>query len=359
LPLFDRSRPVINQKRFATRQIGNLTSHSIKFENASPSESDWEVIHDIVVSTVGDTISVSNHPSISSGRIIRFFIGQLDDSQVKKTVNLTSNCEVNPEDFLTGVNCVVTYLFGHIVAKRRQVYGFKIDAIKPTSSIPYSPPEGNITTDDNEFDYQVMFVDQNIDDSKIKVSSVNVNHYNSRTGVSVIRSETLNIDTWYNDNFKLYNNGDNVTIGYLNDKSFNWNVGDRYNWNFGTVSFTSNICSEIHDGINYEYMPNEKSILTENGMEVKCESTMETIKLIAWKFFVNSIGTEEDPYKDSKHNFNFNTEDVDLVSDIKINYYGRKYDKAKFINTLKSVNSGNNIEIYKNLRGNIIIAKRK
>lgn len=367
MPLFNRNRPVINQKRFATnlsntpyRFTENVSTSVLKFENAQPNESDNQRIYNTITSTEG--INVCNHPTISSGRIIRFFIGEPEKLEIPEGTETVGaeECIINPEQvLLENKNCVILYLFGHLVPKRRNSYGFEENPPVVTNEIPYSPPEGDIKPDDTDLPFQVMSVEQNLDDNKfLTVSSVNVIHRTGSSGVSVIKNEALEIDTWYNGNFELNNIGNNVGKGYLNDNNFEWEVGDRYNWTHGTVFFTSNIATETTSGGDiYEYSGDELVDFTTNGMEIKSESDENAIKLIAWKFFLHGIGTDTDPYKDSKHDFDFKPDDANLVSDLHINYFNRRYNKALFQNRLKQLEAGSGITLNKNSRGNIIIDK--
>lgn len=491
MPLFRRNRNPNNPKKFSenlkttpVKIAGDAAATSVRFVNAKPSTIDEKEIKNNIGEAREEDISVSEHPSISSGRIIEFFTGEPQNINIEPpTGNTDGDCEFSPEGFLSNIDCVVSYMFAHIVPRRRAKGGFRNPAPNTSDEIPYSPEIGTIEPEDADLPFQVMFVEQDlIDNGIIRLSSARIQHRRESSGVSVIRNETLDIDTWYNGRFENFNVGNNVSVGYLNDDEFSWEPGDRYNWTHGTINFTSNIASEwigetcvvsgsyldISDcedtvivecnskqveiscpppsgstpetsssptsscptsssptsscptsssptsscptsscptssqpltgnnepcydtiaecksitipfdpkecGVNVPILvPDPESVIiydgeltgddsvikeTVNGTEVKAVYTDKSISLIAWKFFVFSIGSEEDPYKEIHNGTNFLETDASISAPIKINYFDKKYGKAKYVSKLKTLTEGSKIKIGENAKGNLVIAKK-
>jgi hypothetical protein len=448
---------------------GDATADVVNFLNARPSPIDSRKISNEIIEAKEENIFVSDHPSIASGRIIEFFTGEPQNIDIDPpSGNAAGDCEFSPEGFLGERDCVVSYMFAHLVPRRRVQGGFRNPAPNTSDEIPYSPEIGTIEPEDADLPFQVMFVNQDsLDNSLIRLSSARVQHRRESSGVSVIRNETLDIDTWYNGRFENFNIGNNVSIGYLKDDEFSWDPGDRYHWTHGTINFTSNIASEwtgetcivsgsyldVSDcedtvivectskevevscpppsgstpetsssptsscptsssptsscptssqpstgnnepcyetiseckSVTIPFDPEECGVLvpilvpdpesvivydgeltgddsviqeTVNGNEVKAVYTDDSISLIAWKFFVYSIGSDDDPYKEIHNGTEFLDTDASISAPLKINYFEKKYGKAKYISRLKTLTEGSKIRIGENSKGNLVIAKR-
>ncbi len=458
MPLFNRSRQVINPKKFSenlsttpVKIAGDSTSTIVNFLNATPTQSNKEKIEDNLKEIISEDIFVPGHPSLASGRIIRFYTGEPQGTGIDApNSNSGGDCEFSPESFSNDQECIIYYMFAHIVPKRRYKGGFRKSSPIPSDEIPYSPPIGTIEPEDSDLPFQVMFVEQDeIDNSLIKLSSARVKHTNKASGVSVIQGEVLDIDTWYNGRFENFNVGNNVSIGYTEDKEFSWDIGDRYHWTHGSINFTSNISSEwsgeacvvsggyldisqCEDSISVEcsskiveiacpstsgtsgtpgttgtsgtsgspepcfttisecksviipFDPEEcgiwvptvspdpekvivydgeltgdESVITEtvNGTEVKAVYSENSIRLIAWKFFVYSIGTDDDPYKEFHNGTDFKETDAVISAPVKVNFFEKEFGKAKYISRMKQMTEGTGISIGENSRGNLVIAK--
>ena len=479
MPLFRRnSRVTINPKKFSDNLsstpvniAGDSTSTIARFDNAVPIPSNADKISEELDTIVSEDIFVCGHPSITTGRIIKFFTGEpqnVDAGDPESAGNSGGDCEFSPEGALAGRDCVISYMFAHIVPRRRINGGFRKTSPIPSSEIPYSPPIGTIEPEDADLPFQVMFVEQDeINNELIKLSSARIQHTNVSAGVSVIRNEILDIDTWYNGRFENFNLGNNVSVGSSNDTEINWEPGERYNWTHGVINFTSNIASEwtgetciVSGGyldtsecedtvkvvctselvevdcpstssqpssatigtsgtsgtpgitgtpgttgtsgtsgspdpcftnvstcksvivpfdpeecgvwvptlipdpesvITYDgELTGEDSVIKEtvNGKEVKAVYSEDSISLIAWKFFVYSIGTDDDPYRDIHSGTDFKDTDAVISGPVKINYFEKKYGKAKYISKMKQMTEGDGISIGENSRGNLVIAKK-
>lgn len=291
------------------RTVGPYTEKDIRFINAVADSSNELIINNSITSQISGNISVSNHPSISNGIIAPLYIGNPGSPTpefIYANPYIFDNSDFYPE---YSDSCSKTFLFANLVAKRRDD-GFLASDLMD-DKIPYSPSISKFQND-VEKQYQVIFTNQNIyNDSLISIYGLNMIMRSNGRGISVIHGEKLDIDTWYNGKFNNYNIGNNVGIGYTNDTSINWNVGDRYNWSFGTIFFTYNLSTKIDRNIDgtikncsvrsYSIDGNDLSPLADfpedvkNGKQIKAEYDKD-IKLVAWKFIVDNVLDINDIY---------------------------------------------------------------
>lgn len=281
----------------------------LEFENAVATPANEIDIASGVNEATLSPLQVSDHPTMATGVIVPIFLGKPGNPTqefIYSNPYVFDSKDFYPEELK---DCAKVFLFANVVTARRSS-GFKTNS--PTvERVPYGPTPPRLPNDTAKT-HQVVFVDQDIfDDKFITVNGLNLMMKTAGNGVPVLHSEDLKIDTWYNGKFNQYNIGNNVGIGYTNDKKQSWDLGDRYTWSFGTIWFSYNLSTRIDRNIDgtfkncnvrsysidgNEYYP--QASLPEDvkeGMQIKAEYT-EDIKLIAWKFPMDNVRGPLDIY---------------------------------------------------------------
>jgi len=249
MPLYGRrSRPTVNSSDNGSRNkdlpFGTnspVPAEDLVFSNAVPTVPIEAKIDSALEDIASQRIKLSDLPTLSTGVITPIFLGEPTNPTAEF---LFSNPQFNNSaEFYPDLEdpCVVSFLFANVVAKRRPLTGVPISPTLAFNRIPYSPEESTLPSD-FENDFQVMFINQDIiNEDLLKINGLNLIHESNGRGIPVILGETIEVDSWYNGNFNSYNLANNVGLGYTNDPETSWEVGDRYQWGFGSIYFTLNL----------------------------------------------------------------------------------------------------------------------
>ncbi|MCS7316895.1 MAG: hypothetical protein NZZ41_01045, partial [Candidatus Dojkabacteria bacterium] len=277
-----------------------------------------------------NTKTICGFNTYASGKIAHIYLGKTQDPDpefakhvvIKNVDDTNQQTQIfSPLVFFNWLQekCAKYFLFANLICYRKD-HGI-LNIIKNEDYlVPFSqnidPPKFYY-----EFNKQTVFIEQNsLKNDKIIVSGFDLLFLNTEKvdGVPVVSDKIFEIDTWYNGNFSKKTLAQNIGIGYLNDKKSSgdnrYNLGDRYNWEFGSIYFTLNISSEINKDIlgntkictkNNEVQSGEIHDTKNNripesvrkGKEIKADySKPDEIKLRAWVFYIDNILAEKDVY---------------------------------------------------------------
>jgi hypothetical protein len=308
MPLYRKQKP----KVFKTENevVGNANSplaykqpvpeRNIAFENAKATPENnafvLAALNSIKQQTtiLGTNLPVINNESVTEKYIKPIFLGtpgNPTDEFLYANPNASLNYETNEE-------CEKMFLFANLQAKKsNRGFGKIID--KKDNNIPNVITK-KVPSDTNE-KFQLMFLEQTDNDSKIKVNAYDLVVENTGKGIGTVIQSPIQLDTWYNKKSNIndipngrnsrwidYNIGDNVTVGATNDTINKRNIGERYDWSFGSIFLvktfgtTTNINDQedIYKQVKYEF-----------------DTTTGTITLKDWDYVIyDSPTTYEDRY---------------------------------------------------------------
>jgi hypothetical protein len=310
MPLYRKQKPKIYKDNSVP--VGNTNSplaykqpipeRNIDFNNAKPTASDF---NEFIISALADvqnqpTILGTNLPVINLDSKWRGGILVNPDSKTENYIkpiflgspgNPTDEfLYANPTaqlDFQTNADCETVFLFANIQAKKNSSKseinnnprGFNKLSDKKDKTIP------NTITDqlpsDTSNKYQLVFLEQTNNDTKIKINTYDLVVENGGKGVGTVITSPVQLDTWYNNvtisgapdgrssRWVDYNIGDNVTIGAVNDTLVSRKPGERFDWSFGSIFLAKTFGSttrnpdETYREIKYTFDDTGKIVLSD------------------------------------------------------------------------------------------------
>jgi hypothetical protein len=298
MPLYRKQKPKIYKDNSAP--VGNTNSplaykqpipeRNIDFNNAKPTASDF---NEFIISALADVQSqttiqgvnlpVINTESKTENYIKPIFLG----SPGNPTDEFLYANPTAQLDFQTNADCETVFLFANIQAKKNSSKsetnnsprGFNKLSDKKDKTIP------NTITDqlpsDTSNKYQLVFLEQTNNDTKIKINAYDLVVENRGKGIGTVITSPVQLDTWYNNvtisgapdgrssRWIDYNIGDNVTIGAVNDTLVSRKPGERFDWSFGSIFLAKTFGSttrnpdETYREIKYTFDDTGKIVLSD------------------------------------------------------------------------------------------------
>lgn len=227
--------------------INSTTPSSIRkidFQNARPPKRQNDIIFDAISWAIDNPIEESKIPSMGYERTTPapVFIGN-NIRPNKEFLYTNPGFELLDDELFFSETedddrCDTIFLFAHMRGKTNDYFiGFPSQT--PTiKNVPQGVPESFGPGD--RLEHQVVFFEQSIDNTQIKISGINMVVEDFGKGASFIGA-VYEHDNWYSGNFNDYEVSDNVSVGYTNDRIISRKIGERYNWSFGTIWFMKTI----------------------------------------------------------------------------------------------------------------------
>ena len=231
-----------NGQELPYESVSPFPFKEISFVNAEPNSEDNFFIKNAISYNLDNPIEINRIPSLGIERTIPtpIFLGG-ETKPNKQFLYTNPDYPANGNLFYNELldECETYFLFANIQSKK--------------STIPFGFRKRNLDSElgeeeilpTNTGDYEVVFVEQSEDRSKIQISSIDLILRNIGDGFKVVVDETYDYDNWYSGNFNDYVVSENVSIGYTNDTIVKRNLGERYNWSHGTIYFIKTIGPEI------------------------------------------------------------------------------------------------------------------
>jgi hypothetical protein len=268
MPLYRKQKPKI----FKTDDVlvGNTNSplafqqpvpeRNVDFDNAKPTPSDYNEFVITALQSVqsqatilGTNLPVLNKEATTERYIKPIFMGSPNNPSDEF---LYANAG-RTLDFESNANCETVFLFANLQAKKSD-RGFNKIVDKKDKNIPNTITD-SLPSDTNQ-KYQLMFVEQTDNDTKIKINAYDLVVENAGKGIGTVIQSPIQLDTWFNKKLSEndvptgrngrwvdYNIGDNVTVGATNDKLNNRKIGERFDWSFGSIFLAKTFGSTVRN----------------------------------------------------------------------------------------------------------------
>ena len=264
-----------------------VPERNIDFLNATPTPSNYNEFVITALQAVQDqaTILGSNLPVINKESLTEQYIKPIFLGKPGEPTN--EYLFANPNDTLNvtdNTDCDTLFIFASMQAKKSTGRGFNKIADVLDNTIPNA-----LTSDlpsDTTLPNQLLFINETSNSGAIQINNYDLFVSNGGTGVGTVVSNPVLFDTWYNKKVNIkdsptgrngrwidYNIGNNVTVGAVNDPIYPRQIGERYNWAFGSIFLTKTFGSTTRN-------PNE----TYRELKYVFDPTNGTIQLVDWNY---------------------------------------------------------------------------